>query len=211
MTLELHNLCLSWPDRLLLHDFSMTMKAGEIALIQGPSGCGKSTLLSAIAGTYEPHLSISGTIVLDSTPLNEVPTHKRQIAILFQESLLFPHLNVAENLGFGLPAGLTRAKRQSAITNALEAASLSGYGDKDPAHLSGGQKARIAMMRAMLSAPRALLMDESFGSLDPELRSQFGHFVSQQIKERQIPALLISHHETDKAFATGQLIDWPSI
>ena len=209
MSLTLHHLGLSWPEASLLNDFSFTIARGEIAVIQGPSGCGKSTLLSAIAGTAPAQLTITGDITLDHDSLLSHPPERRGIAILFQEALLFPHLNVAQNLGFGLPAGLTKQQREEAINEALDAANLTGYGRRDPAELSGGQKARIAMMRAMLSAPKALLMDESFASLDPELRGQFGQFVADRIRKQNIPALLISHHEDDKAFATGQVIYWP--
>lgn len=207
--LALHHIGLRWQNKLLLQDFSLTIAPGEIAVIQGPSGCGKSTLLSAIAGTAPASLTISGDITLDDTTITKAPPESRRIAILFQEALLFPHLTVAQNLAFGLPEGGGRTARHDAIETALQEAGLEGYGNSDPAHLSGGQKARIAMMRAMLSAPKALLMDESFASLDPELRAQFGRFVADKVRQQNIPALLISHHEDDKAFATGQVISWP--
>lgn len=211
MTLSLHQISLSWPNQPLIQSFSLTIPKGKITVLQGPSGCGKSTLLSAIAGTYDPRLSIKGDILLDERQLNHLAPQQRRIGILFQDALLFPHLTVAQNLGFGLPSHYSRSTRQKAISQALNDAGLSEYGDRDPAHLSGGQKARIAMMRAMLSEPKALLMDESFASLDPALRSQFGQFVATQIERRQIPALLISHHEEDKVFATGEVIYWPDI
>ena len=211
MALTLENLSLRWQNQPLLQAFSLHIDAGEIAVMHGPSGCGKSTLLSAIAGTAPNSLMIDGHITLDGKQINHLAPQHRHIAILFQEALLFPHLTVAQNLGFALPSGLSRAERNSAIAKALEDCGLAGYGDHDPGHLSGGQKARIAMMRAMLSAPNALLMDESFASLDPELRSQFGEFVAEQIKQKQIPALLISHHDDDKIFAKGKVITWPMI
>lgn len=202
---------MNWDDTALLDDFSLRIAAGEIAVIQGPSGCGKSTLLSLIAGTASPYLRASGDITLDGNSIMAAPPEARRIGILFQEALLFPHLTVAQNLAFGLPQSLGRAKRQEAVKAALEDAGLTCYGDSDPAHLSGGQKARIAMMRAMLSEPRALLMDESFASLDPELRNHFGQFVADKMRTQNIPALLISHHEDDKSFATGQVITWPNL
>ena len=210
MTLALKQLSISWPDKPLLSRFSLTVSAGEIAMIQGPSGCGKSTLLSAIAGTSDPKLKIKGEIYLNGLSLANAPPQQRRIAILFQEALLFPHLSVAENLAFGLPAGMSRSARHNAVRDALCQADLAGYGETDPAHLSGGQKARIAMMRAMLSDPQALLMDESFASLDPSLRAQFGQFVADKIAQTKIPALLISHHQDDRQFATGKIISWPN-
>lgn len=194
----------------LLSDFSLTIDAGEITVLQGPSGCGKSTLLSAIAGTAPAALQLSGMMILDDILLNPLPPEKRQIGLLFQESLLFPHLSVGDNLAFGIPKSIARKQRAKAVEDALSQADMADYGNADPAILSGGQKARIAMMRAMLSEPRLLLMDESFAALDPELRQQFGHFVSAQIRMRNIPALLISHHQDDQDFATGEVIAWPS-
>ena len=209
MALTLENLSLKWQNQPLLEAFSLHIDNGEIAVMHGPSGCGKSTLLSAIAGTAPKSLMIDGIISLNDKQIHHLAPQHRHIAILFQDALLFPHLTVAQNLGFGLPSGLSREERRCAILQALDDCGLAGYGDYDPGHLSGGQKARIAMMRAMLSCPHALLMDESFASLDPELRSQFGAFVADQIKQKQIPALLISHHEDDRIFAKGKIITWP--
>lgn len=194
----------------LLADFSLQIDAGKITVLQGPSGCGKSTLLSAIAGTAPASLEISGEILLEGKRLNDLPPENRQVGILFQDALLFPHLTVGDNLAFGIPSSTPRKMRNKAVTDALAQADMADYGMADPAILSGGQKARIAMMRAMLSAPKLLLMDESFAALDPALRQQFGQFVARQIHNRNIPALLISHHDDDRRFATGSVISWPS-
>lgn len=214
----LEHITLRWAQALsqtdknspLLSDFSLQIEAGKITVLQGPSGCGKSTLLSAIAGTAPASLEISGDILLQGRRLNDLPTDTRQIGILFQDALLFPHLTVGDNLAFGIPKSRSRQHRYKAVLDALSQADLADYGTADPAILSGGQKARVAMMRAMLSEPQLLLMDESFAALDPELRQQFGQFVATQIETRHIPALLISHHEDDRRFATGSVISWPS-
>lgn len=209
--LSLSDVSLRWQrEGYLLQNFSLAVQSGEIAVLQGPSGCGKSTLLSVIAGTNAPSLTVSGEVMLNGKSILGLPAEQRHIAILFQEALLFPHLTIADNLGFGLPAGLSRKARHDAINDALQKADMAQFADADPATLSGGQKARIAMMRAMLSSPEALLMDESFASLDPHLRQQFGRFVSEEVRSRAIPALLISHHEDDKKFATGPVIHWPT-
>ena len=210
--LSLSDVSLRWQHNgYLLQNFSLAVQSGEIAVLQGPSGCGKSTLLSVIAGTNVPSLTVSGEVTLNGKSILGLPAEQRHIAILFQEALLFPHLTIADNLGFGLPAGLSRKARHDAINDALQKADMAQFADADPATLSGGQKARIAMMRAMLSSPDALLMDESFASLDPHLRQQFGRFVSNEVRSRAIPALLISHHEDDKEFATGPVIHWPGL
>ena len=197
------------PKAWLLSDFSLTIEAGRITVLQGPSGCGKSTLLSAIAGTAPASLEISGDILLEGKRLNGLPPENRQIGILFQDALLFPHLTVGDNLAFGIPSSMPRKDRAKAVSDALMQADMADYGMVDPAILSGGQKARIAMMRAMLSQPKLLLMDESFAALDPALRQQFGQFVARQIETRHIPSLLISHHDDDRRFATGSVISWP--
>ena len=209
--LSLHEITMGWDDQPpLLSSFSLTIQKGEIAVLQGPSGCGKSTLLSVIAGTQSPHLKVTGDIFLAGRALTGVAVENRQIGLLFQEALLFPHMSVGDNIGFGLPQGISRRIRQEQIEHALMIAGLSNFSDRDPASLSGGQKARVATMRVMLSRPDALLMDESFAALDPALRQQFGQFVADQVKAHDIPALLISHHEDDKAFATGPVIEWPA-
>ncbi len=209
--LSLHDITMGWEDQPpLLSSFSLTIQKGEIAVLQGPSGCGKSTLLGVIAGTHPPQLNVTGDILLAGRSLTNVAVEQRKIGLLFQEALLFPHMSVGDNIGFGLPQGMARSIRQDSIHQALTIAGLSGFEDRDPASLSGGQKARVAMMRAMLSRPDALLMDESFAALDPALRQQFGQFVADQVTAHNIPALLISHHEDDKAFATGPVILWPT-
>jgi putative thiamine transport system ATP-binding protein len=178
-------------------------------LLHGASGCGKSTLLALISGTEIANVNWSGDIRLDGVDIGALPAHRRKIGLMYQDALLFPHLTVGENLAFGLAPSIRGKARYAAVQDALAAASLDGFGERDPASLSGGQAARIALMRALLAAPKALLMDEAFSSLDPELRRQFGHFVADQIKLRQIPALLVSHDAADREFTTGPVLQFP--
>ena len=138
-----------------------------------------------------------------------MPAHRRSVGIMYQDPLLFSHLTVGDNLAFGLASSIRGKARYAAVQSALAATNLDGFGERDPASLSGGQAARIALMRALLAEPKALLMDEAFSSLDPDLRRQFGQFVAKQIKQREIPALLVSHDEADQEFATDKVLKFP--
>ena len=196
-------------DRPLATGLSFSVPKGQIKLLHGASGCGKSTLLALISGTPFAKVNWTGDIRLDGVDINALPAHRRRVGLMYQDALLFPHLTVGENLAFGLVPSIRGKARYTAIQDALAAASLDGFGQRDPASLSGGQAARIALMRALLAAPKALLMDEAFSSLDPALRRQFGQFVAAQIKLRQIPALLVSHDAADQEFATDPVLQFP--
>jgi putative thiamine transport system ATP-binding protein len=131
---------------------------------------------------------------------------------MFQDPLLFPHMTVGDNLAFGLTSKRQgRAQRQAVVRDALQECGLDGFAERDPASLSGGQKARVALMRALLADPKMLLLDEAFSSLDPELRQQFGQFVARQIETRNIPALLVSHDAGDKSLTSGDIIRFPGL
>ena len=204
MTLSVHLQHLGSPGRCLLQDLRLQVGPGEILTVMGPSGCGKSSLLAAVAGTLEQvaegttPLRFEGSVTLDGHDLGRLPTSRRGIGLLFQDPLLFPHLTVGENLLFAVPPGPS-AERHAQIHQALETAGLAGVGDRDPATLSGGQRARVALMRALLAQPRALLLDEPFSRLDAALREQVRAFVFGQIRVRGIPAILVTHDRADVA------------
>ena len=197
-------------DRSLVANLSFSVPKGQIRLLHGPSGCGKSTLLALLAGTPISGLFWDGNIILDGVDIGAVTAHRRAVGIIYQDALLFPHLSVGENIAFGLSASIRGKFRHTAVLDALSVAGLQDFAHRDPASLSGGQAARVALMRALLAKPKALLMDETFSSLDPGLRQQFGHFVATQIKFRQIPALLVSHDEADQEFASGSILQFPT-
>lgn len=182
------------------------VKPGDVLTVMGPSGVGKSTLLAFITGTLAPVFIGSGQIDLDGTDITLLAAHKRQVGILFQDDLLFPHMSVGANLGFGMPAGGTRADRLVAINAALDDVDLSGYADRDPATLSGGQKARVALVRMLLSQPRALLLDEPFSRLDADLRAQVRDLVFKVARDRQLPVLMVTHDAEDAKAAGGTII-----
>ena len=185
---------------------SLTAAPGEITTLMGPSGSGKSSILAAITGTLPDCLSATGDVLLGTQNLAALPAWKRRIGILFQDDLLFPHLSVGGNLALGLAPGGTRAERRGRIERALYEVGLVGFAARDPATLSGGQKARVALMRVLLSMPRALLLDEPFGSLDAELRSQIRTLVFDHARTRGLPTLLVTHDPQDAEAAGGPVI-----
>ncbi|MEM6942791.1 MAG: ATP-binding cassette domain-containing protein [Pseudomonadota bacterium] len=180
---------------------------GEILTVMGPSGSGKSTLLAAITGTLSPAFAMGGRILLDGADVTPLPTHRRGIGLMMQDDVLFPHLSVGANLAFGLsPAVRGRASRRARIEAALKAAELQDMADRDPATLSGGQRSRVALMRALLAEPRALLLDEPFSKLDTELRAQIRAFTFEKIRDARLPAILVTHDAEDATAAAGDVI-----
>ncbi|EGJ21654.1 ABC transporter related protein [Cereibacter sphaeroides WS8N] len=184
----------------------LTVAPGEVVTIMGPSGSGKSTALAAIIGRLGPGFRASGRILLDGRDVTDLPTRARRIGILFQDDVLFPHLSVGGNLGFGLPSSVRGPARRARIEEALAQADLEGFADRDPATLSGGQRARVALMRTLLAEPAALLLDEPFGRLDVDLRAQIRSFVLDRARREGLPVILVSHDPEDAAAAGGRIV-----
>ncbi len=184
-----------------------TIAPGEVLTVMGPSGSGKTSLLAAITGTLPPAFSQSGRLWLNGRNLSDCAPHKRHIGILLQETLLFPHLSVGGNLAFGLSAEVRgRKKRREVIERALVSADLEGFFERDPETLSGGQKARVALLRTLLAAPRALLLDEPFSRLNTGLRRAIRDFVFVRAKEKALPVVLVTHDHEDADHAGGSVI-----
>ena len=183
------------------------VEPGHVLTVMGPSGSGKSTLLSVIVGTVGPAFEVRGRIWLDGRDITSWSPEARRIGILFQEELLFPHLSVGGNLAFGLPPALRdRAERRGRVEMALKDVGLAGYEDRDPATLSGGQRARVALMRMLLSEPKALLLDEPFSGLDATRREQIRGLVFERARQRQLPVLLVTHDDADAEAAGGRTL-----
>ena len=207
MTLRLERVTLRAGGRVLLRELSLSVAAGEVLTVMGPSGAGKSSLLAFACGTLAPGLAGSGLVSVAGEDFSALPPHRRRLGILFQDDLLFPHLSVAGNLLFGLdPALRGRAARRAAVTAALAEAELPGLGARDPATLSGGQRARVALLRVLLSRPRALLLDEPFAALDVALRGRMRRFAFDAARSRGLPVLLVTHDAADAAAAGGPVL-----
>jgi putative thiamine transport system ATP-binding protein len=196
MTLLLENISLTIGDVLLIKSFTLSIEAGEIVTLMGPSGCGKSSLLAYIAGDLTTPMHGAGQVTLDGVSLVGLPPERRRVGRLFQDDLLFPHLTVAENLLFGIARG-NSAERQSLVSDALASAQLEGLENRAPDTLSNGQKARVALFRALMAKPQAMLLDEPFSKLDAELRHSIRNYVFAHLRERNIPTLLVTHDRED--------------
>ena len=196
--LEITNLNVSKAGQALISELNLSVAPGEVFTLMGASGSGKSTLLNWIVGALDPVFSVQGELWLNGVRRDTLPIEARRIGILFQDDLLFPHLSVGQNLAFALPARIQgRAERRRVIESVLADVGLSGFHDRDPATLSGGQKARISVLRALLAEPEALLLDEPFSKLDAVLRGQFRAFVYDRISQLGIPTLLVTHDPAD--------------
>ena len=183
--------------RVLVRDLSAQVAGSDVLVVMGDSGSGKSSLLALISGTLAPAFEASGRIRLDGRDIQSLPTAQRRVGMLFQDDLLFPHMSVLDNLLFALPAEGSRTQRIAQAEAALHSADLAGYGARWPASLSGGQRARVSVLRALLAQPRALLLDEPFSRLDASLRQRFRGFVFERLRAQGIPALLVTHDPQD--------------
>ncbi|MBI3147212.1 MAG: ABC transporter ATP-binding protein [Betaproteobacteria bacterium] len=203
--LELRHLRLAYGATQVVDQLSLHLKPGEIGCLLGPSGCGKTTVLRAIAG-FEPVLAgeilLAGEVV--SRHAFQRPPEQRRVGMVFQDYALFPHLNIADNIGFGLrkTASGPRAQR---IEQLLERVGLAGAGNKFPHEASGGQQQRVALARALAPEPQLLLLDEPFSNLDVDLRERLSLEVREIIKDAGITAVLVTHDQHE-AFAVADCI-----
>lgn len=195
--LELRNIELKMKGERLFTPLTLMVKKGTVSTIMGPSGCGKSTLLSAISGSISGNFEFTGEVHLGGRRIDDLAIEERRVGMLFQDDLLFPHMNVEENLLFALPATLSKNEKRGAIVDALKRAKLSNFEKRDIETLSGGQRARVSLVRTLLAQPWAVLLDEPFSKLDASLRINFRQFVEEQIIEMNIPALLVTHDIED--------------
>ncbi len=193
------------PTRLLA--IAHHVAPGETLTVMGPSGSGKSSLLAFVGGFLDPAFRAGGRVVCDGVDILALPPERRHAGILFQDPLLFPHMSVAGNLLFALPQAVSgKAARRAAVEDALRDIGLADAGERDPETLSGGQKARVALARVLLSAPRMLLLDEPFSKLDAELRQQMRERVFGRARRGRLPVVLVTHDEADAEAAGGAVV-----
>ena len=193
--LELHSIFKDWQTRVLLRGVSLTVAPGETVAILGPSGSGKSTLLKIIAG-LEP--LDAGRIVFDDEDITRQPPERRRFALMFQDFALFPHLDVQDNVAFGLvEQGLRKADARTQARAMLERFGLQDFAHARVTQLSGGEQQRVALARALITRPRVLLLDEPFSALDAEMRLQLREEFRQRIAAFNMATVLVTHDEAE--------------
>ncbi len=203
-SLEIKN-CELYRQHEQLLSLNEQVKGGEILTIMGPSGSGKSSLLNWLTGTLPNGFNASGEVWLNGENINTLPAHLRHIGVLYQDALLFSHLSVSGNIAFAMPKG-NKKQRLEKIEHALEQVGLKGMASRHPDNLSGGQQARVALLRMLLSEPKAILLDEPFSKLDTQLRVDTRELVFSQIREHKLPAIMVTHDHSDAEAANGKLI-----
>ena len=205
MMLRIEHLSKAFPSEKLFSDLNFSVAEHQTFSIVGRSGCGKTTLLKIIAGLLPCD---GGNIVLHERTVNDIPAHKRNIVYLYQETLLFPHLNVFENIAFGLrlrgsSEDLIRTKTEEMIRSL----GLQEHRIKMPQQLSGGQKQRVSFGRALIVNPLLLLLDEPFGNLDADTRINMQEFFRDVAKQFQITSIFVTH-DLKEAILMGDCIGW---
>ena len=183
--------------------FTLDIAPGTFLTLRGPSGCGKTTVLRTIAGIESP---TAGELLLDGADLTRISPDKRPISLVFQSYALFPHLTVAENVGYGLQAaGVKRAELRARVDDALDQMGLTGLGDRSPGQLSGGQQQRVALARAMVTRPQVMLFDEPLSNLDATLRERMRLRIRQLQRELGATAVYVTHDQSE-AMAMSDLV-----
>lgn len=181
----------------LFREVNFCVPRGEIVTLMGPSGSGKSTLFAWMVGALSDNFQAQGELWLDARRCDSLPVGSRGLGILFQDALLFEQFSVGQNLLLALPERIVGRARREAVEQALDSAGLSGHYASDPATLSGGERARVSLLRALLAEPQALLLDEPFSRLDKTLRTTFRTWVFDAVRARNIPVVLVTHDEDD--------------
>ena len=207
MSLTVGSLAVTLEGRRILDNVSLHVETGRTIAVCGPSGSGKTTLLRAIAGLVPID---AGRVEVDGADVTGTPTHRRSIGFVFQDNQLFPHMNVARNVGYGLRVlGWETTRIRTRVDELLERVQLSDRRDQDVATLSGGEAKRVALARALAPSPRVLLLDEPFTGLDRPLHDQLAAMVEQVLRDTGTTAVLVSHDPADVEAIAQSRIDLP--
>jgi len=210
MYLTLENITKVFPPRggvsevTAVHNVNLDIKKGELVTLLGPSGCGKTTTLRMIAGFEFP---TTGKIILDGEEINSLPPHKRDMSMVFQSYAIFPHLNIFENIAYGLNVKrLPKAEIEKKVNRVLDLVHLEGYGHRAPTQLSGGQQQRVALARALVMEPKVLLMDEPLSNLDAKLREEMRTEIRRIQKEMNITSVYVTHDQIEAMTLSDRIV-----
>ena len=210
MYLTLKNITKVFPARgttgevTAVNDVSLDIQKGELVTLLGPSGCGKTTTLRIIAGFEFP---TSGSLTLDGLEINSLPPHKREMSMVFQSYAIFPHLNVFENIAYGLNVQrLSKTAIKDRVNKVLDLVHLEGYGDRAPTQLSGGQQQRVALARALVMEPKVLLLDEPLSNLDAKLREEMRTEIRRIQKELNITSVYVTHDQIEAMTLSDRIV-----
>lgn len=204
MILELDGLSHRYDESPAVENISFGIEEGELVALLGPSGCGKTTLVQAIAGHIHP---TTGQVRLRDTDVTEIPPERRDIGLVFQEPTLFPHMSVAENVAYGLgPAGIETDQQDRRVREYLSLVALGGQTDASPKALSGGQKRRVELARALAPEPDLLVLDEPLSALDRKLRKQLQDEISRIQSETGVTTLFVTHDQQEAMALADRLV-----
>ena len=202
--LRLEGLCKDYGEGLVLHDLSLNIEQGEFLTLLGPSGCGKTTTLRIIAGLEKP---TAGRVFLEGLDVTRLPPEKRQMNTVFQNYALFPHMNVFQNIAYGLRVRkVSKREQQERVAEALRLVRLEGYEKRMPTQLSGGQRQRVAIARAVVLHPKVLLLDEPLGALDLKLRQEMQGELKQLQRELGITFIYITHDQEEALNMSSRIV-----
>jgi ABC-type Fe3+/spermidine/putrescine transport system ATPase subunit len=201
--LQVRDLEKRFGGTVVLSDCTIDVAEGEIVTLLGPSGCGKTTLLRCIAGFWEPD---GGAISIDGRNALPIPVNRRPVGVVFQSYALFPHMTVAQNVGYGLRMrGVPKRQIAEAVARILDTVALGAFADRWPAQLSGGQQQRVAVARVLVLEPRVLLLDEPFSALDAKLRGAMQMDLRQLIKRLGITAIFVTHDQEEALIMSDRI------
>ena len=204
--LEVRDVTVSFDDRVVLDHVNLRVADAEVVALLGPSGSGKSTLLRVIAGILEPD---AGSVLVDGVVVDGVPPHRRRVGMVFQDEQLFPHLDVAGNIGFGLRMqGTDRATIAGRVAELLELVGLPGFTDRRVQRLSGGEAKRVALARALAPEPAVLLLDEPLTGLDHALHDRLVVDLAAVLRATGTTALLVTHDRAEASTLAARTVEW---
>lgn len=206
MTIEIQSLTLSYDENIILSECNLRLTEGEILVVLGPSGCGKTTLLRAIAGFVQPD---NGTIQLNGRILNQLQPEERNIGMLFQRPVLFPHKDVLGNILFAYRRRKDRKMKD--VDEIMKDMGILSMKNQSIETLSGGEAQRVVLARALLTNPELLLLDEPLSSLDLDVRRQLALEIRSTLKSKNIAAIHVTHDHEEAAIIGDRIIEWSQL